>query len=150
MSHVAAVECAVTDLDVLRVAGERLGLEFAEGQRTHKWYGTWLNDWHSPRAASNKGVDPKTFGTCDHALRIKGAQPGARYEIGVTAQDNGTYRLVYDNYGQGHELERLAGVDLVNLRNEVAAETTERFAASRGYRVEREQTAQQIRLHLTR
>ena len=146
MSHIAAVECEVRDLDVLRAAGERLGFEFMEGQRTHRWFGRFLNDWRSDRAAVAKGYDPATFGTCDHALRQKANPSG--YEVGVTAQDDGTYRLVYDSFGSGYGIEALAGPDLMRLRNEVAAEQALRFARQRGYRVQREDGPAQIRLVL--
>lgn len=147
MSHVAAVDCIVTDLDVLKVAGERLGLEFREGQQTHRWFGKFLNDWRSTRAAVNKGYASANFGKCDHALRVKGDTHG--YEIGVTAREgeDGTFDLVYDSYGSGgQQLERLAGMDLVNLRNEVAIESVTR-ALPRGFRLQREESTA-TRIHL--
>ncbi len=146
MSHVAAIAVEVRDLDALKAAADKLGFDFMEGQRTHKWWGKWLNDWHSPRAASNKGIDPTTFGTCDHALRQRDRPTG--YEIGVTAQADDSYRLVYDAIGGGDGIEAKAGEDLVGLRREIAVETTTRFAQRRGYRVQREDDGQTIRLHL--
>lgn len=147
MSHVAAVECRVQDLDVLKDVAERLGFEFREGQKTYRWFGQFLNDWHSARAAVRKGFDSSKFGKCEHALRLKG-QPGA-YEIGVTAHDDGEgYDLIYDTFGGGGApIERLAGVDLVTLRNELAAETVVRTL--RGYRFVREQTATGLRIRAT-
>jgi hypothetical protein len=137
MSHVAAVDCIVLDLDILKVAGERLGLEFIEGQKTHRWFGRFLNDWSSTRAAAKKGYD--------HALRIKGDRTG--YEIGVTKRDDEDgFDLVYDSFGVGQQLERLAGVDLVTLRNEVAVETVTRHLP-RGFRVTREESTA-TRIHL--
>ena len=149
MSHVAAIECIVKDLDVLKVAGERLGLEFREGQRTHRWFGRFLNDWRSSRAAVNKGFNPATFGTCDHAMGVKGT---LGYEIGVTARAEGDgWNLVYDSFGSGQQLERVAGIDLVSLRNEVAAETATRLLSQRGYRVQREDVSPtQVRLTASR
>ena len=149
MSHVAAVQCEVRDLEVLKSAAEAVGLEFREGQRTYKWFGKWVNDWHGPRAAVTKGYDPTTFGTCDHVLAVKGSTVGSQYEIGVTANDDGTYGLVYDTWGGGGQtLERLAGTDLVGLRNEVAAETASRFARRHGSRVQRTTEGQTIRMVL--
>lgn len=148
MSHVASVECEVRDLDALKTAAEALGFEFREGQTTHRWYGKWLDDWRSPRAASNKGVDPKTFGKCDHALRMR-TNPGG-YEIGVTEQADGSYRLVYDSFGNGKAIEDLAGVDLLGLRNEIAAETATNVLKRRGWMVKREQEKNVIRLVATR
>lgn len=136
MSHVASVEVEVRDLDALRAAADRVGLEFVEGQRAYRWYGRFLNDWPSHRAAVNKGVDPATFGRCDHALRLKDGT-GVDYEVGVTAQADGSYRLVYDSFGAGRRLEQAAGVDLARLRDEVAAETASRHLQSRGWSVQR-------------
>lgn len=148
MSHVASVDVEVRDLDALRAAADRLGFEFREGQRTYKWFGRFLNDWRSSRSAVSKGVDPATFGTCDHALRIKGAGD-SQYEVGVTAMPDGTYRLVYDSWsGGGQAIERLAGVDCVRLQGEVAAEQATRFAQRRGYRVQREDEGAVVRLVL--
>lgn len=145
MSHVAAVECIVKDLEALKVAADKLGFEFRENQTTHRWYGRFMNDWSSDRAAVNKGRDPKKFGTCTHALRLKSNPNG--YEVGVVAQDDGeSYDLVYDTYGSGRQLEQAAGVDLVHLRNEVAAEISTRTLQKRGWRVARQDEGQVIRL----
>lgn len=145
MSHVAGVEVIVRDLDALKAAAERLGFEFMEGQTTHRWYGRFLNDWRSSRAAANKGFDPKKFGTCDHALRLK-SNPGG-YEVGVTARPDGDgYNLVYDSFGPGHQLEAAAGEDLVRLRNEVAAEVATRSLSRRGFMVRRTDEGQRITL----
>lgn len=148
MSHVASVECLVRDLDALAAAAERCGLIFIEGQTHHRWFGRWLNDWHSPRAAVSKGHDPSTFGTCAHALKLANGL-STDYEIGVVAREDGDgYHLVYDSYGPGHKLEAAAGVDLVTLQNEVLAEVAQRSLAMGGYRVQRdtEAPAGQIRL----
>lgn len=95
-------------------------------------------------------MDPATFGRCDHALR-QVANPLRGYEVGVTANGDGTYRLVYDAFGNGRELERLCGVDLSRLGNEVAAEVAERVMRRRGFRVQRvdEQAGERIRLVAT-
>jgi hypothetical protein len=150
VSHVASVEALIKDLDILKEVGEKLGFEFMEGQKTHRWYGKFLDDWSSDRAAVRKGVDPATFGKCDHALRIK-ARPGG-YEVGITATGDGAYRLVYDNFGgDGQAIEKIAGADLLWLRNEVQAEVAERSLRRSGYRVQREQiTPEHIRLKASR
>lgn len=146
MSHVACCEVVVRDLDVLRTAAGRLGLIFVEGQRTHRWYGRFLDDWRDPRSAKSKGRDPKAFGTCDHAIRLDPANPGD-YEIGVVARPEGDgWDLVYDSYGPGRKLEQVAGVDLVRLRREVAAEVATRTLTRAGYRLSRQQEGERIRL----
>lgn len=147
MSHVASVECQVKDLGALQAAADRLGFDFIAGKTSYRWFGRFLNDWPSHRAAINKGVDPKTFGTCDHVLRLR-SQPNG-YEIGVIEGEDDTYQLTYDTFGNGHHLERAGGVDLVTLRNEVAAETATRVLQRRGFRVQRTDEQQHIRLVAT-
>lgn len=147
MSHVACVDIEVRDLDVLEEAAKRCGLRLVRGQRTHKWYGRFLNDWHSDRAASKKGRDPSKFGTCDHALVLANAQPHD-YEVGVTGREDGTFDLVYDSFGAGRSLEAAAGVDLERLQNEYLAITAEDAARAGGAMVEREELADGIRLRV--
>lgn len=120
ISHVAQCSLQVKDLDALKSAAAELGLVFMEGQKTHAWYGRWLNDWNDPRAAALQGRDPKTFGTCVHALRLKDHK-GGDYEIGVVQNADGTFGLVYDSYGPGRKLEIQAGVDMVKLKAEYGA-----------------------------
>lgn len=144
MSHVVSVECRVRDLATLREAARRIGLELVEGQRSYRWYGRFLNDWPSHRAAINRGEDPATFGRCDHVLRRTSGVSGD-YEIGVREQPDGSYRLVYDTYGgSGMKLEQVAGEDCVTLRNECLAVTAEMQLAEGGYWVERQQEGNRI------
>ena len=100
MSHVASVDLIVTDLDAIEQAADRLGFVLMRGQLTHEWYNTWLSDWDSAQAAANQGFDPKHFGTCQHALRLKDHHPGD-YEIGLVARRDGKpgWELVYDVWG---------------------------------------------------
>ena len=44
MSHIAKIELEITDPDTLKLACERLGLQFMENQTTYSWYGTWIGD----------------------------------------------------------------------------------------------------------
>jgi hypothetical protein len=144
MSHVAGIECEVRDLGDLKVAAEALGFEFVEGQTTHKWFGRFLNDWRSERAAVHKGFDPDTFGRCEHALRLKDAQP-TDYEVGVVRRGE-SWALVYDSFGQGRRLEERGGVDMLRLRNEVAAATATRVLERDGWSVRREEHGETIRI----
>lgn len=145
MSHVAEVSLEVRDLDALRVAVERCGGELMLGQRTHAWWGTWLNDWQDQsRAAALKGRDPKTFGQCDHAIRLNG-KPGVMgdtgpWEVGVCAKPGGGFALVYDAFGRaGAQLAQAFGTDLSKLSEEYGAEVAMRMLARQGYRVTRSQ-----------
>jgi hypothetical protein len=145
MSHVEEVTIDCRDLDALDVAAQKCGGELVRGQRTHAWWGTWLNDWRdAERSAVARGVDPATFGQCDHAIRIKG-RPGRNgaqgpWEIGVVARADG-FALIYDNYGgAGRELENAFGKDLMRLKNEAASEVAMRELLRDGWRIMRTTT----------
>lgn len=120
MSHVADVDLRITDLAALKRAAEELGFELVEGATTYQWYGRFLNDWSdSERAAGLKGFDPKTFGQCEHKLRIKGA-PAGTYEIGLVKHPEGGpgWVPIYDAWagGQGvRDIQRMAGGDDLRL-----------------------------------
>lgn len=130
MSHVADVETKFTDLTMLQQAAAELGGEFMEGQTTHKWFGRFLNDWNSSRAAVNRR-DPKTFGHCHHAIRF----PGASYEIGIWEEADGSYTAVYDSWGG--EVEKICGQGLTKLVDEYSVQAAIRVAARQGFRVQR-------------
>src|SRR3954468_24268369 len=121
MSHVEEVEVEFSDLDVLRIAVERRGGELMIGQRTHAWWGTFLGDSVNMRnSAVAAGRDPKTFGKCDHAIRVKGVPgvmgPSGPWEIGVCAKGDGKWGLVYDNYGAaGRALDQRFGKDALGI-----------------------------------
>ena len=138
ISHVAAVDCLVTNLDDLDVAADRLGFVLLRGQRTHAWYGRFMNDWSVAQAAATQGFDPKLFGTCLHALRRKDHQAGD-YEIGLVARRDGKpgWELVYDLYGPGHKLELAAGKALGTLKDEYAAAGTIKALTKAGYKASR-------------
>jgi len=154
MSHVTDVKLRIKDLDALKEAAEACGLEFREGQTSYAWWGTFVGDSH---AYGNH--DPKTFGTCEHALREPGTRPrngsSGPWEIGVVkATDGEGYDLLYDTYGgAGRRLTELVGARSNKLRREYAASVATRRANAtlgrRGYRVERENLAgNHIRLKL--
>lgn len=147
MSHVADVSIQINDLEALKAACERLGFELRVGQKTHAWYGRFLNDWRSDRAAVNR-MSSAQFGHCEHAIRAKDFHQGD-YEIGVIKDPSGAgYNLIYDVYGPGHKLEKLAGVGLTKIKQEYAAEVATRQLARQGYRLTRsvDQQTGQIKL----
>ncbi len=116
MSHVTATEVEGGSLSALRAAVEAMGGQFMEGQKTFEWYGQFLNDWDSGRAAVNQGYDPKTFGKCTHAIRIPGHKSG-NYEIGVQVKPDGTFTLIYDTWSSGGEaIEKAYGKDASLLK----------------------------------
>lgn len=128
MSHLTDVKLKVRDLDSLAEAAEQLGGELVIGQKTHKWYGRFMNDSaEGRRVASERGAE--TFGHCEHAIRIKGDHTS--YEVGVVkALDGDGYDLVYDTWGSGQNLERQFGKGLSKIRHEYAVSTAQKKAVA--------------------
>ena len=93
----------------------------------------------SEQAAANQGFDPKLFGTCLHAIRLKDHKAGD-YEIGLVARRDGRpgWELVYDAWGcSGRRLEEKAGKALATLKDEYAAATTIKQLVKAGYKAAR-------------
>lgn len=141
MSHVAAVDLKIQDLDALEAVCGRMGLELVRGKTTYKWFGRFLNDWTSAegqeRAAALNGFDPATFGHSLHVVRRKDRNGGA-YEIGIVARRDGKpgFEAVYDAWGSGGKLvEQIAGKNLVTLKKELSTEVSLRHLQRQGYRV---------------
>ena len=133
MSHVADVQMQIKDLDALRSVVARMGGELVMGQKTHRWYGRFLNDWSSDRAAVRR-IDSSTFGKCEHAIKFDGID----YEIGLITGEGG-YQLIYDSYGG--DLERKLGIGLPILKQAYGVEVTTRQLSRLGYRTTTTQNA---------
>jgi hypothetical protein len=127
MSHVAAIDLHVTDLDSLGKSAKAHGGELILNQETFNWYGTWQNDYDANNAAYRQGIDPSTYGRCTHAIKFN----GIKYEIGVVKHPTKPgYTLVYDFFGydessqhDGHKLVKLlGGNDAPLLKQEYAAQ----------------------------
>jgi hypothetical protein len=150
MSHMTEVKLRVVDLDALAEAAEKVGLELRRGQTTHAWYGRFVGDSRPPA-----GRDPKDYGKCAHALRLKDHKPGD-YEVGlVPALDGKGYDLMLDEWGPGAKLSRAAGQGLGRLKQEYAAAVATKKARAtlgrHGFGVTREDLPSgRIRLRLRR
>ena len=132
MSHVATVAVEIKDLDALRVACAKVGLEFHEGQRTFRWFGKWMNDYAATDAAYKAGIDPKAYGTCEHAIGVKGSS--SAYEVGVMRTTSGKLALAWDFWGsQGRALEAVAGAKCGNLVREYVSEVARKTLMRAGY-----------------
>jgi hypothetical protein len=55
-----------------------------------------VNDYHGQDAAYHHGINPDNYGSCDHAVRV----PGADYEVGVVPTPDG-YKFVWDSWESG-------------------------------------------------
>jgi hypothetical protein len=135
MSHVVTDALQIRDLPALRAAVARLGLDWAEGERSYKWFGRLVGD--TP-------ADPSIpWGQCDHVIRLRADDPDRRsygenaYEIGVCRLDSGAYALRYDYWGPGRWIQNRLGQDLRVLRQEYGAQVAERKIRALGYRVRR-------------
>jgi len=64
MSHVAMIDLTIDDLQSLRRAAERCGLELVE-QDTYEWYGYSVGDYPLPA-----GFTKEELGRCQYAIRF--------------------------------------------------------------------------------
>lgn len=127
MSHVAVVNVEIKDMEALKAACEKAGLEFREGQRTFRWYGQFVGDTVAP-----SGTDPKDYGKCEHAIGVPG-KPDA-YEIGVVRTTEGKTKLMWDFWAGGKGLQAVAGEKCSNLVKAYVGEVTRKAMFRKGYR----------------
>lgn len=115
---------------------KELNLTLKPGQKTHAWFGRWVNDYAKEDAAYKLGIKPEDYGKCEHAISV----PGSSYEIGLYNNPKGEgYIPVFDFFGTGQEISRqLGGNDAPKLRQHYAANATELEMANAGYYTERE------------
>jgi hypothetical protein len=135
MSHVATVELEIKDIDALEIAAKELGLELMRNQKTYRWYGRWVQDYHGNDAAYKHGIKPENYGKCEHALRIKGDTSG--YEIGVARNEAGQLQLIWDFYGSGQRLVEKIGKDAGKLTQLYACEVATKQAKKQGFAVQK-------------
>jgi len=134
MSHVADVDIKIKDLEAFAAAVKALGGEWNREATEIQWYGRFLDDWSSDRAARNR-IDPTRFGKTD-----KGeiTFPGCSYSMGLLKNDDGSFTPYYDTYGGGRGLTaKLGGMDCPKLKDEYAAAVSMRTLARKGFRVTR-------------
>jgi len=137
MSHISKIELEINDLETLRLACERLGLQFMENQHTYKWYGSWIGDTPLP-----EGISIQDLGKCDHAIRV----PGAQYEIGIVQRDR-KYIMLWDFWNQGG-LEQRLGKNAGRLKQAYTIERVRKEAKLKGHRICEQKTDQGVRLVL--
>jgi len=128
MSHMVSGEIEIKDIDSMQEACESLGLIFRRGATTFEWFGIWVNDYHGKDAAYRK-IDPKTFGKCEHAIKI----PDVLYEIGLVRDKEGKLRLAYDKYDE--QIENNLGVGVYKLVQAYAEKVAEKSLRRKGYSI---------------
>lgn len=132
MSHVATIEIEIKDLECLKRAAEKLGLEFKENQTTYKWFGQHVGDYPLPA-----GFSKEELGKCNHALSIKNPKFGDRaYEVGISQRKDGKpgYTLLWDFWQNGYGLKELIGANGVELKKEYSAQVAEKHLRKQGFR----------------
>jgi len=130
MSHIATIDVVISDLEALKETCKAKGWTFKEGQKTYKWFGSWVGDTPMP-----KGMKKSDLGKCDHAIGI----PGCKYEVGVRVQDDGSYGLAWDYWGAGGLVEALGGQKAPKLVQGYATEKLKIEARRMSYAVESEE-----------
>lgn len=130
MSHVAQIEIEVRDLEALKSACQRLGLEFVAGQRSYRWYGRHVGDYPLP-----PGFSREDLGKCDHVIRVPGNAQA--YEIGVVRRKDGRsgWVLLWDFWGGGFGLQEKVGEGAGRLKQAYALEAAKKAALRAGHRV---------------
>lgn len=127
MSHVATIAVEVNDLEALRAACGRLGLEFRKGQKSYRWYGTHVGDDPLP-----EGFTADELGKCEHAIALPN-NPGA-YEVGIVWRD-GKFRLLWDFWAGGGGLQAAIGDDGKKLKVAYAIERARIVARQTGHTI---------------
>jgi hypothetical protein len=130
LSHVATIDLAVTDLDALEAAANKLGLEMIRGQKTYRWWGHSVGDYPLPA-----GFTANELGKCESALRVKN-NPGA-YEIGIVGRRDGEpgVVLLWDFYSGGYGLQEKVGEGACKLQQEYAVEVAKKYWLGQGWQV---------------
>lgn len=135
MSHVAKIQCLVSDLDALEDVAKSLGMELVRNVKTYKWYGHWVGDHPLP-----EGYTAKELGHCEHVLRIPG--DSTSYEVGVvrSKKDPSKYELLWDFWNNGGNLKKHIGEDGYKLVQGYPVEVARKHLRARGRRVIEERT----------
>ena len=122
--HVSSIKLEVKSLEALKLACQRLGLEFRENQKTYAWFGRYAGDSPLP-----EGFTQEDLGRSDHAIRV----PDAIYEIGLVFRD-GAWHLMWDSWQTGG-LEAALGKDCNELRQAYGIEAAKLEAQRQGYSI---------------
>lgn len=122
MSHISTIKVQVKSLTALEAACQRLGFNLVQGQKTYKWYGTYMGDYPLP-----EGIKKADLGKCTHAIKV----PGAMYEVGIVKQGD-SYTLLYDFWSPGGLFDKL-GPNAEKLVQAYAIEAAREEALRQGY-----------------
>lgn len=119
MSHITKIKnVKVTNLDILERACSNLGVELRRGQDS------FLN------FAGRRSE-------CSHAVVVP--ENDTAYELGIVANDDGSFHFEMDNWDGGKGLCALVGLDASKLRQEYSAEASRAALEGEGFLVTREE-----------
>lgn len=130
MSHVEKVKTVLSDIEAVKAACTRLGVEFRENQKTYEYFGRHVGDYPLP-----EGFSANDLGKCEHAVHV----PGTNYEIGLAKNPAGKgYTALYDFYGSstrhdGQNLLKKFGHGLTKFVDAYSVEALKRQARAKGY-----------------
>lgn len=125
MSHVATVQCSITNLDALEEALKKFGATLTRDAKTFRFYG----GQKSP---------------CVHKITLDDDKGG--HEVGLTQKTTDVtdgFNLAYD-VSFATNVNRKLGQNCTGLQNEYTAQVAEGVLTRRGYRIQREEEAGQI------
>ena len=112
MSHITTVKAQIKSLSALKKACEKLGLTLCEGVKKYFAYS-----------------DRK----CDHKIKV--TNNSQAYEVGLTENEDGTYSLNYDFYGNhGAAIQKIVGTNcdklMASYTTEAVVEQAEEFCSN--------------------
>ena len=140
MSHVKTTEVICQDLECLKKAVSLFPkLKWKEAQKKFEWFGEWVQDYSQTDAAYKHGIDPSTYGQCDHCVELD----GCKYSIGVVKRADGQgYSLVWDFWGCGRIIDDYIGHSGEKLMTAYNTEYVAAYAAANGYMLQQEINAE--------
>ena len=106
-------------------ATQDLGWEWVEGKTTYEWFQRHVGDYPLP-----EGINRSDLGKCSHVIRV----PGAKYEIGVIQQADGTLLPIWDFYQPGGLYDKM-GDHGSPLKGAYAAAAAKAALGRKGFRV---------------
>jgi hypothetical protein len=144
MSHVVECKAVLKNLDVIEKAAQRLGGMLHRGQSKARMYASGFvddsqgwRDFFEPAEADRIARLPKqervaiinkAMNSFDHVISFG----GAKYDVGVAAKADGTFRLRYDEWGSGG-LTPIMGPGAGKFMQAYGIEAAKRAAKARGF-----------------
>jgi hypothetical protein len=129
-------ESAMYDGTCLR-AMDDCGLELIPGQTTYQIYPDgWLRDYHESDAAYLNGIDPKDYGKCKYAFRLKDGS--CAYELGLVPNPFGSGLVpIFDKWSiEGRKLLAAIGMNGERLKTAYARHALYAEAQAQAYAAE--------------